>query len=102
MTPTSRYLELLAQKTELDAAIAAAEGEETTKAIETCRELIEQFDLTPDVLFGKVKKLHGLKGLKRAAVEPKYRDPATGTTWTGRGKAPKWLGDNRGAFLIAK
>ena len=24
-------------------------------------------------------------------VAPKYRDPATGQTWTGRGKAPKWI-----------
>lgn len=101
-TPNSRYLDLLAQKAELDAAIAAAEGEETAKAIDTCRELIEQFNLTPEVLFSKVKKPHGLKGQKRATVDPKYRDPATGTTWTGRGKAPRWLGDNREAFLIAK
>ncbi len=28
---------------------------------------------------------------KRAAVAPKYRDSATGDTWTGRGKMPKWL-----------
>jgi DNA-binding protein H-NS len=28
---------------------------------------------------------------KRSVVAPKYRDPATGTTWTGRGKQPKWL-----------
>jgi DNA-binding protein H-NS len=101
-TPTSRYLDLLAQKAELDAAIEAAEGEESTKAIETCRELIERFNLTPDALFGKAKKQHGLKGKKRAAVAPKYRDPATGVTWTGRGIAPKWLGNNREAFLIAQ
>jgi DNA-binding protein H-NS len=24
-------------------------------------------------------------------VPPKYRDPATGDTWTGRGLKPKWL-----------
>jgi len=30
-------------------------------------------------------------GDKRSVVEPKYRDSATGTTWTGRGKQPKWL-----------
>ncbi|HZF81016.1 MAG TPA: H-NS histone family protein, partial [Rubrivivax sp.] len=24
-------------------------------------------------------------------VAPKYRDPATGDTWTGRGLKPKWL-----------
>jgi len=28
---------------------------------------------------------------KRSIVAPKYRDSATGTTWTGRGKQPKWL-----------
>ena len=28
---------------------------------------------------------------KRSIVEPKYRDSATGTTWTGRGKQPRWL-----------
>jgi DNA-binding protein H-NS len=35
-------------------------------------------------------------------VAAKYRDPATGQTWTGRGKAPKWIdGKDRSAFLIA-
>ena len=28
---------------------------------------------------------------KRSVVAPKYRDSATGTTWSGRGKQPKWL-----------
>ncbi len=28
---------------------------------------------------------------KRSVVAPKYRDSATGATWTGRGKQPKWL-----------
>ncbi len=28
---------------------------------------------------------------KRSIVAPKYRDPVTGATWTGRGKQPKWL-----------
>jgi DNA-binding protein H-NS len=28
---------------------------------------------------------------KRSVVAPKYRDSATGVTWTGRGKQPKWL-----------
>ena len=27
----------------------------------------------------------------RAKVAPKYRDPATGQTWSGRGKEPRWL-----------
>jgi len=28
---------------------------------------------------------------RRSVVAPKYRDSATGVTWTGRGKQPKWL-----------
>ena len=28
---------------------------------------------------------------KRSVVAPKYRDSASGATWTGRGKQPKWL-----------
>ena len=51
------------------------------------------------------------KGAPKAAakgkVEAKYRDAATGATWTGRGKTPRWLvdaeaaGRNRSEFLIA-
>ena len=28
---------------------------------------------------------------KRVAVRPKYRDPSSRDTWTGRGRAPKWV-----------
>lgn len=32
---------------------------------------------------------------------PKFRDPATGETWTGRGRAPGWIkGKNRDDFRI--
>jgi len=34
-------------------------------------------------------------------VAPKYRNPATGETWTGRGKAPKWIqNQDREQFAI--
>ncbi|MDB5824586.1 MAG: histone [Herminiimonas sp.] len=34
-------------------------------------------------------------------VAPKYRDPTTNKTWSGRGKEPKWLvGRDRKKFLI--
>ena len=42
----------------------------------------------------KASKKSGRKAAvvdKRSVVAPKYRDSATGTTWTGRGKQPKWL-----------
>ncbi len=38
---------------------------------------------------------------KGQTVAPKYRDPETGKTWTGRGVAPKWIaGKDREAFVI--
>lgn len=39
-------------------------------------------------------------------IPPKYRDPATGQTWSGRGRTPRWLtsaegqGRHRDEFLI--
>ncbi|NLZ09976.1 MAG: H-NS histone family protein [Alcaligenaceae bacterium] len=42
----------------------------------------------------------------KKAVTPKYRDPNTGSTWTGRGKPPRWIteaetsGGSRDQFLI--
>lgn len=33
---------------------------------------------------------------------PKYRDPATGKTWSGRGKRPQWFESSRAEdYLIA-
>ncbi|MDP1329472.1 H-NS family nucleoid-associated regulatory protein, partial [Klebsiella pneumoniae] len=36
----------------------------------------------------------------KSIVPPKYRDPKTGATWSGRGRAPAWIGKNRDRFLI--
>ncbi|HSA48440.1 MAG TPA: H-NS histone family protein [Candidatus Competibacteraceae bacterium] len=34
---------------------------------------------------------------------PKYRDPATGKTWSGKGKRPQWFDADRAEdFLIAQ
>lgn len=35
----------------------------------------------------------------RAAVAPKYRHPQTSATWSGRGRAPKWLTDAEAAGM---
>jgi len=33
----------------------------------------------------------GNKGRRQNKVAPKYRDPDSGKTWTGRGRKPKWV-----------
>src|SRR3569832_1538444 len=44
---------------------------------------------------------------KGRRVLPKYRDPSSGSTWTGRGKVPRWMkrlleqGAQRDDFRIA-
>jgi DNA-binding protein H-NS len=42
------------------------------------------------------------KARKKVSVAPKYRDPESGVTWTGRGLAPVWIRDaeDRTPFLI--
>lgn len=37
----------------------------------------------------RARKPNGID--RRSVVAPKFRDPSTGATWTGRGKQPKWL-----------
>ena len=53
----------------------------------------------------KTAKPSKASGVKKS-VAPKYRHPASGATWTGRGKAPLWVveaeknGQMRQQFLI--
>jgi DNA-binding protein H-NS len=93
------YKELLEQREALEKAIAQARQNEIAAAVAKVRELVAEFGLTAQDVFPS----RGAKSAGKAAskVAPKYRDPATGQTWTGRGKAPKWIdGKDRNQFLI--
>nr|WP_274520169.1 H-NS histone family protein [Cupriavidus sp. IDO] len=37
---------------------------------------------------------------EKAPLPPKYMDPKTGKTWSGRGRTPAWLGKRPERFLI--
>ena len=84
------YQELLAQKAELEKQIENARKQELSDAIAQIRSLMSQYGLTVAVLGGKAgsAKASSTKGSK---VAPKYRNKATGETWTGRGRQPKWV-----------
>ena len=43
-----------------------------------------------DEVFGGARGARG-KGSRGGKVKPKYRNPATGDTWSGRGKRPRWF-----------
>ena len=86
--------ELLAQKEALEQQIAQLKKAERADALQNARSLVETYNLTVDELFGKQKSTG-------KAVAVKYRNPETGETWTGRGRAPRWLeGKNREDFAV--
>ena len=97
------YKQLLAQKAELEAQIEAARAAEVGAAIEKIRALMQQYGLAPeDVVQKRRGRPAGVKAkAKSQPVAAKYRDPKTGNTWSGRGRAPAWLGKNRDRFLIS-
>ena len=98
----SKLQDLMAQREALDKQIAETRKNELREAIRTVQSLVAEFGLSASDVFGSErgeKKRDKRTGRK---VPPKYRDPATGKTWTGRGRAPTWMeGKDKEKFLIA-
>lgn len=93
----SSYQELLAQREQLDKQIKEAIQREKADGIIKAKLIIEQYNLTASDLFSRKSGIR----IGSGKVAPKYRNPSTGETWTGRGKAPKWIeGRDRSNFLI--
>ena len=81
--------ELLEKKEALDREIESTKKQERADAIRQVRTLMEQYGLTPaDLSVRNAPKAKGGTGKKVAA---KYRNAATGESWSGRGLQPKWL-----------
>ncbi len=96
----SNYKELLQQREQLEKQIQEARNKELADAVGKVHALVAEFSLTAEDVFPPAKgKRAGTTGSK---VAPKYKNPATGETWTGRGKAPKWIANetNREQFAI--
>jgi DNA-binding protein H-NS len=81
--------DLIAQKDALERQIREAQSSAKAEAVAKVRELMAQHGLTAADLIATPGKKQGVK--QGSKVAPKYRDPATGSTWTGRGLKPKWL-----------
>ncbi|WP_082439465.1 MULTISPECIES: H-NS family nucleoid-associated regulatory protein [unclassified Massilia] len=94
------YQEYQEQIAKLQALAETARKDEIEEARRQVRELMQQHNLSATDLAESTKK-SGNPSKKPGTVEAKYRDPASGQTWTGRGRAPRWLdGKNREDFLI--
>ena len=81
--------ELIAQKESLERQIEQTRQQDRSDAIAKVRTLMDQYGLTPADLSARASaKPRAGKGNKVAA---KYRNSATGESWSGRGLQPKWL-----------
>ena len=103
MTEQASYKDLLQERQALDERIKEARRREISMAVSQVRQLIADFDLSPQDVFpsGRTPRAASANGVSGTKVAPKYRDPATGQTWTGRGKPPRWIqNQDREQFAI--
>ncbi|MEK7913537.1 H-NS histone family protein [Burkholderia contaminans] len=93
----SGYRELKAQADELMRRAEEARQAELETVLQEVRARVAEYGLTPRQVFGR----DGSRSRRSAATAPKYRDPNTGSTWSGRGREPAWIkGKRRERFLI--
>lgn len=97
------YKELKAQAETLAATAERARQAELRSVIVEIRIKVREYDLTPSDIFGHCRSPATRETKRGTVVEPKYRDPESGATWTGRGLEPRWIrGRNRDEFLIGR
>lgn len=87
----STLSELLAQKAALEKQIADTQREERAAAIAQVKTLMAQYGLTLADIGSSGRAAAAPRTGGGAKVPAKYRDPATGATWSGRGLQPRWL-----------
>jgi len=82
--------DLIAQRAALDEQIAQAQRDAREQAIAQVKTLMAEHGLTSADLAGK-RRAAGTPATRGTKVAAKYRNKATGETWSGRGLQPRWL-----------
>ena len=85
-----------AERAQIEKQIADTQKAHQTDAIAKIRSLMEEHGLTAEHFQSPSKKW---KPKSTKVVAAKYRGPE-GQTWTGRGRQPKWLGEDKNRYLI--
>ncbi|MEW5786904.1 MAG: H-NS histone family protein [Pseudomonadota bacterium] len=82
------YQEILSQIEDLKAQAQEARKQEIAGALAEIKRLMAEFGISVEDIGGKSSKMR-----TRSVGTAKYRDPASGKTWTGRGRRPAWVVD---------
>ncbi|SOE53472.1 DNA-binding protein H-NS [Burkholderia sp. D7] len=97
----SQYTELKAQIAKLQEQAEEARRAELEAVLADIRRKIVEYGLTAQDLGLSVVRRG--RPPKKEPLPPIYQDPKSGSTWSGRGKPPKWIaGKNRERFLISQ
>lgn len=81
------YQEILSQIEDLKLKAKEARKQEMAATITEIKRMMAEYGITLEDLGGKSGK-----GRPRGG-NAKYRDPASGKTWSGRGRRPGWVVD---------
>jgi DNA-binding protein H-NS len=92
---SSEVTTLLAEQAALEKALSEAREKEMRLALIEIVQKMREYDISLSEVLGR------RPGEQHAEVQPKYRDPVTGATWSGRGRVPHWIvGQDRDPFLV--
>jgi DNA-binding protein H-NS len=96
MTTYAEYVEQIAK---LQSLAEAARQAEINDAIKKIKDLMQLHGVSIEDL----SSTRGAKASKaKSSVAAQFKNPETGETWTGRGRAPRWLdGKDKEQFRIA-
>ncbi|WP_321941612.1 H-NS histone family protein [Paraburkholderia tropica] len=106
------FKELKAQLDALNQRIEAQRAHELAEAIATCKEIIELFGLNAfDLGLIRTQQVPPRRAapptfrshVPTSPAPARFRNPATGETWSGRGRPPDWIAvaEDRDDYLIA-
>jgi len=91
------YKDLQSQIEKLQKQAEQARDKEIATVVTQIRQLMADYGIQASDLGISAKR----KRKSGTPAAPKYQNPQTGDTWTGRGRAPKWIeGKDRAKFAI--
>lgn len=98
---TFEFEELLLKKAMLDKEIEEARARSFQAVIERIKDLMVKYGIKVDDIRPEGASASPIR--RRRKAQPKYQNPETGETWTGRGVAPRWIsGQDKSQFEIQR
>ncbi|SAK90936.1 H-NS histone family protein [Caballeronia ptereochthonis] len=89
--------QLRARQEALDKQLAEVKERETRLVLIEIVQKMREYGISLNELMGRKP------GSQPDEPSAKYRDPVSGSTWSGRGRAPAWIaGKDRNEFLVDK